>query len=134
MRTRVVIVLLSLVLLISLTATGCTSSYATDEQVQALQNQLQALQNQLQTLQDQLNSLTSQLDSTQQQLALTQQQLDSTQQQLSEAQSELQQQQSTSTVIYRTYPYYGRLVKCDGVWAHCGLKISKNRLCLVMWG
>lgn len=106
MKNKFLIALPTLILLTIVTAAGCSSSYATSEQVAALQNQV--------------NSLNSSLNSTQQQLTSTQQQLVSAQQSLSQAQSQLQQQktQVTSvqpmpvyrpvyqpTIIYRTYPY-----------------------------
>jgi predicted PurR-regulated permease PerM len=99
MKTKVLIGLLALVLLVVAAATGC-ASYASGDQVQSLQNQV--------------NSLSNSLNSTQQQLASAQQQLNSTQQSLAQAQSQ-QQQQSTYTtsaqpvyppaIIHRTYPY-----------------------------
>ena len=82
-------------------ATGCTSSYATSDQVMYLQNQV--------------NSLNSSLNSTQQELATAKQQLQSAQQSLTEAQAK--QQQSTyvtgsqpgivypPVVVYRSYNY-----------------------------
>jgi ABC-type transporter Mla subunit MlaD len=106
MKKTPVIILMALVLLTLIAAAGCTTSYATSDQVMSLQSQV--------------NSLTGQLNSTQQQLVSTQQQLASAQQQLSsvqQAQSQLQQQQQqqrtyTTTAqpvypntYYQTYPY-----------------------------
>ena len=106
LKNRFIAVLLASVLLIIVAATGCTS-YATSEQVAALQNQVNSLSNSL-------NSTQQQLSSTQQQLSSTQQQLNTAQQSLSQAQTKLQQQSTYTTsaqpvyqpsVVYQTYPY-----------------------------
>jgi hypothetical protein len=101
MKNKILIVSLTLALITTLAATGCTSSYATTDQVYGLQNQV--------------NSLNSSLNSTQQQLASTQQQLQTTQQSLNVAQSRQQQNTYVTSaqpnvvyppvVIYRSYSY-----------------------------
>jgi septal ring factor EnvC (AmiA/AmiB activator) len=100
LKNKSLIVLLTLVLLTIAAATGCSSSFVSNEQLMGLQNQV--------------NSLSNSLNSTQQQLASTQQQLVSAQQSLSQAQSQLQQQKTyvpsaqpanQPNIIYRTYPY-----------------------------
>ena len=107
MKNKFFIVILPLMLLIIMTAGGCGPSYATSEQVVALQSQVNTLSNSL-------NSTQQQLAATQRQLTSTQQQLDSVQQSLTQAQSQLQQQRTYVTsaqplyqpnIIYRTYPY-----------------------------
>jgi len=117
MKNKRLIVLLTLALLTIVAATSCTS-YATTEQVQALQNQVNSLGSQL-------NSNQQQLVATQQQLASTQQQLASAQQSLSQAQSQLQQQNTYSTsaqpvyqpnMIYQTYPYLYRSYTYGTPW------------------
>ncbi len=101
MKSKIFIVTVSMALIATLAATGCTASYATSYQVMGLQNQV--------------NSLNSSLSSTQQELASTRQQLQSTQQSLTAAQAK--QQQSTyvtsaqpsvvypPVVVYRSYSY-----------------------------
>lgn len=106
MKIKVFVVLTTFVLLTAATATSCSPSYATSEQVQALQNQVNSLTRAL-------NSTQQQLASTQQQLAATQQQLNSAQQSLSQVQSRQQQNTYVTSaqpvyqpnVIYRSYPY-----------------------------
>ena len=107
MKNKILIVLLPLMLLIIVMGAGCAPSYATSEQVAALQNQVN-------TLNASLNSTQQQLASTQRQLTSTQQQLDSVQQSLTQAQTQLQQQKTYATssqpvyqsgIIYRSYPY-----------------------------
>lgn len=101
MKKRTLIVLSAVALLTLAAATGCTSSYATSEQVMYLQNQV--------------NSLNSSLNSTQQELASAKQQLQSAQQSLTDAQARQQQNRYVTSsqpgivyppvVVYRSYNY-----------------------------
>ena len=106
MKNKFLFILLAGMLVTIATVTGCSSSYATSDQVMTLQNQV--------------NSLNNSLNSTQQDLASTQQQLQTAQQSLSQAQSNQQQQNTYTTyaqprvlyqpayqapIIVRTYPY-----------------------------
>lgn len=101
MKNKILVVSLTLALITILAATGCTSSYATSDQVYGLQNQV--------------NSLNSSLNSTQQELATTKQQLQTAQQSLNQAQSRQQQRTYVTSaqpqvvyppvVIYRSYSY-----------------------------
>ena len=90
MKVKVVTGVLATVLLVVLLAAGCTSSYATSDQVMSLQSQV--------------NSLSSQLNTAQQQLASSQQQLTSAQQALTQAQSSASQQNTYTTYAQPAYP------------------------------
>ena len=107
MKNKLHIIPLALIVLLIVTATGCTSSFVTIEQFIALKSQVN-------TLSSELNSTRQQLLDTQQQLASTKQQLASVQQSLSQAQEQLQNQSRyvtssqpvyRSNVVYQTYPY-----------------------------
>jgi hypothetical protein len=101
MKKSILIVLSAVALLTMAAATGCTSSYASSDQVMYLQNQV--------------NSLNSSLNSTQQELASAKQQLQSTQQSLTDAQAKRQQNRYVTgaqpgivyppVVVYRGYNY-----------------------------